>query len=89
MPPITLQKRFRVVFYAALARGDHMVAKAVTLRIGTIWADAKDAVLAGVADLAWGGPMRIQPFAKRWCGGDVRLLLPDRARRGPALSSRG
>jgi NitT/TauT family transport system substrate-binding protein len=64
MSPITLQEPFRAVFYApfyaALARGDYAVeGVAVTLRTGTIPADAKDAVLAGVADLAWGGPMRI------------------------------
>jgi NitT/TauT family transport system substrate-binding protein len=64
MTPITLQEPFRAVFYApfyaALARGDYAAeGVAVTLRTGTIPADAKDAVLAGVADLAWGGPMRI------------------------------
>ncbi|MDB5371711.1 MAG: nitrate/sulfonate/bicarbonate transporter substrate-binding protein [Belnapia sp.] len=62
--PITLQEPFRAVFYApfyaALARGDYAAeGVAVTLRTGTIPANAKDAVLAGVADLAWGGPMRI------------------------------
>ncbi|MFC7473599.1 ABC transporter substrate-binding protein [Dankookia sp. GCM10030260] len=64
MSPITLQEPFRAVFYApfyaALARGDYAAeGVAVTLRTGTIPANAKDAVLAGVADLAWGGPMRI------------------------------
>ena len=64
MTPITLQEPFRAVFYApfyaALARGDYAAeGVAVTLRSGTIPAHAKDAVLAGVADLAWGGPMRI------------------------------
>ena len=64
MTPITLQEPFRAVFYApfyaALARGDYAAeGVAVTLRTGTIPANAKDAVLAGVADLAWGGPMRI------------------------------
>lgn len=62
--PIILQEPFRAVFYApfyaALARGDYAAeGVAVTLRTGTIPADAKDAVLASVADLAWGGPMRI------------------------------
>ena len=64
MSPITLQEPFRAVFYApfyaALARGDYAAeGVAVTLRTGTVPANAKDAVLAGVADLAWGGPMRI------------------------------
>ncbi|MDO9707695.1 ABC transporter substrate-binding protein [Paracraurococcus lichenis] len=64
MTPITLQEPFRAVFYApfyaALARGDYAAeGVAVTLRSGTVPANAKDAVLAGVADLAWGGPMRI------------------------------
>ena len=64
MYPITLQEPFRAVFYApfyaALARGDYAAEGVeVTLRTGTIPANAKDAVLAGVADLAWGGPMRI------------------------------
>ncbi len=62
--PITLQEPFRAVFYApfyaALARGDYAAEGVeVTLRTGTVPADAKDAVLAGLADLAWGGPMRI------------------------------
>jgi len=64
MHPITIQEPFRAVFYApfyaALARGDYAAEGVeVTLRTGTIPANAKDAVLAGVADLAWGGPMRI------------------------------
>ncbi|MCO6414610.1 ABC transporter substrate-binding protein [Siccirubricoccus sp. KC 17139] len=64
MPTITLQEPFRGVFYApfyaALARGDYAAEGVeVVLRSGTIPANAKDAVLAGVADLAWGGPMRI------------------------------
>ncbi|MFZ4405937.1 MAG: ABC transporter substrate-binding protein [Paracraurococcus sp.] len=64
MTPITLQEPFRAVFYApfyaALARGDYAAeGVAVTLRTGSVPANAKDAVLAGVADLAWGGPMRI------------------------------
>ncbi|TDG31234.1 ABC transporter substrate-binding protein [Paracraurococcus ruber] len=64
MTPITLQEPFRAVFYApfyaALARGDYArEGVEVTLREGGIPANAKDAVLAGLADLAWGGPMRI------------------------------
>jgi NitT/TauT family transport system substrate-binding protein len=64
MTPITLQEPFRAVFYApfyaALARGDYAAeGVAVTLRAGAVPANAKDAVLAGVADVAWGGPMRI------------------------------
>ncbi|WP_149538778.1 ABC transporter substrate-binding protein [Siccirubricoccus phaeus] len=64
MPAITLQEPFRGVFYApfyaALARGDYAAEGVeVVLRSGTIPANAKDAVLAGAADLAWGGPMRI------------------------------
>jgi NitT/TauT family transport system substrate-binding protein len=64
MSAITLQEPFRGVFYApfyaALARGDYAAEGVeVVLRTGTIPANAKDAVLAGVADLAWGGPMRI------------------------------
>ena len=64
MTPITLQEPFRAVFYApfyaALARGDYAAEGVdVTLRAGAVPANAKDAVLAGVADVAWGGPMRI------------------------------
>ncbi|MBY0331863.1 MAG: ABC transporter substrate-binding protein [Acetobacteraceae bacterium] len=64
MHPITLQEPFRAVFYApfyaALARGAYAAeGVAVTLRDGTVPSLAKDAVLAGEADLAWGGPMRI------------------------------
>lgn len=64
MHPITIQEPFRAIFYApfyaALARGDYDAEGVeVTLRTGSIPAQAKDAVLAGVADLAWGGPMRI------------------------------
>lgn len=64
MHPITLQEPFRAVFYApfyaALARGDY-AAEGVEVRLlpGTVPSLAKDAVLEGVADLAWGGPMRI------------------------------
>ncbi|MBX9700794.1 MAG: ABC transporter substrate-binding protein [Acetobacteraceae bacterium] len=64
MRPITLQEPFRAVFYAplyaALARGAYAKEGVeVTLRDGTVPSLAKDAVLAGEADLAWGGPMRI------------------------------
>ncbi len=64
LAPVTLQEPFRAVFYApfyaALARGDYAAEGVeVTLRTGTVPAAAKDAVLAGLADLAWGGPMRI------------------------------
>jgi NitT/TauT family transport system substrate-binding protein len=64
MRPITLQEPFRAVFYApfyaALARGAYAAEGVeVTLRDGTVPSLAKDAVLEGEADLAWGGPMRI------------------------------
>ena len=64
MRPITLQEPFRAVFYApfyaALARGAYAEQGVdVTLRDGTVPSVAKDAVLEGEADLAWGGPMRI------------------------------
>jgi NitT/TauT family transport system substrate-binding protein len=64
LAPITLQEPFRAVFYApfyaALARGDYAAEGVeVALRPGDAPAAAKDAVLAGLADLAWGGPMRI------------------------------
>jgi len=64
MHPITLQEPFRAVFYApfyaALARNAY-AAEGVEVRLsaGTVPSLAKDAVLAGEADLAWGGPMRI------------------------------
>jgi NitT/TauT family transport system substrate-binding protein len=64
MHPMTLQEPFRAVFYApfyaALARGDY-AAEGVEVRLlsGNVPAAAKDAVLSGVADLAWGGPMRV------------------------------
>lgn len=64
MHPITLQEPFRAVFYApfyaALARGAY-AEQGVEVRLldGTVPALAKDAVLAGEADLAWGGPMRV------------------------------
>jgi NitT/TauT family transport system substrate-binding protein len=64
MHPITLQEPFRAVFYApfyaALARGAYAAEGVeVRLRDGTEPSLAKDAVLEGEADLAWGGPMRI------------------------------
>lgn len=64
MHPITLQEPFRAVFYApfyaALARGAYAAEGVeVVLRDGTVPSLAKDAVLEGEADLAWGGPMRI------------------------------
>ncbi len=64
MQPITLQEPFRAVFYApfyaALARGAYAAeGVAVTLLDGAAPAAAKDVVLSGAADLAWGGPMRI------------------------------
>jgi NitT/TauT family transport system substrate-binding protein len=64
MHGITLQEPFRAVFYApfyaALARGDYAAeGVAVTLLPGALPAAAKDAVLSGAADLAWGGPMRV------------------------------
>lgn len=64
MSPVTLQEPFRAVFYApfyaALARGDY-AAQGVEVRLtaGAGPAAAKDVVLSGAADLAWGGPMRI------------------------------
>lgn len=64
MHPVTLQEPFRAVFYApfyaALARGDY-AAEGVEVRVlsGTVPSLAKDSVLSGAADLAWGGPMRI------------------------------
>ncbi|MBX6744180.1 MAG: ABC transporter substrate-binding protein, partial [Acetobacteraceae bacterium] len=64
MPPVTLQEPFRAVFYApfyaALARGAY-AAEGVEVRLlsGAVPSLAKDSVLSGTADLAWGGPMRI------------------------------
>jgi len=64
MSPVTLQEPFRAVFYApfyaALARGDY-AAQGVEVRLlsGVVPSAAKDSVLSGTADLAWGGPMRI------------------------------
>ena len=64
MHDITIQEPFRALFYApfyaALARGDYAAeGVAVTLRAGSVPSLAKDAVLEGEADLAWGGPMRL------------------------------
>ena len=64
MRPIRLQETFRAVFYvpfyAALARGAYAAEGVeVTLLDGSEPAHAKDAVLEGRAELAWGGPMRI------------------------------
>lgn len=64
MPPLTLQEPFRAVFYApfyaAIARGDYAAQGVeVELMAGTGPAAAKDVVLSGAADFAWGGPMRI------------------------------
>lgn len=64
MRPIRLQETFRAVFYvpfyAALARGAHAAeGVAVTLLDGAEPARAKDAVLEGRAEVAWGGPMRL------------------------------
>ena len=64
MHDITIQEPFRAIFYApfyaALARGDYAAeGVAVTLRSGTVPSVAKDSVLEGLADLAWGGPMRL------------------------------
>lgn len=61
---VTLQEPFRALFYApfyaALARGDYAAqGVAVTLLSGTVPSLAKDSVLDGTADLAWGGPMRL------------------------------
>jgi NitT/TauT family transport system substrate-binding protein len=51
---------FYAPFYAALARGDY-AAQGVDVRLlsGTVPSLAKDSVLDGTADLAWGGPMRL------------------------------
>lgn len=61
---IALQEPFRALFYApfyaALARGDY-AAQGVEVRLlpGAAPSLAKDSVLDGTADLAWGGPMRL------------------------------
>ncbi|MDI3308813.1 MAG: ABC transporter substrate-binding protein [Acetobacteraceae bacterium] len=60
MPPVALQEPFRAVFYApfyaALARGAY-AAEGVEVRLlsGAMPSLAKDSVLSGTADLAWGG----------------------------------
>ena len=64
MHHVTLQEPFRALFYApfyaALARGDYAGAGVeVKLLSGTVPSLAKDSVLDGTADLAWGGPMRL------------------------------
>ena len=64
MRPIRLQETFRAVFYvpfyAALARGAYAAEGVdVTLLDGGEPARAKDAVLEGRAEIAWGGPMRL------------------------------
>jgi NitT/TauT family transport system substrate-binding protein len=64
MHPITLQEPFRALFYApfyaALARGAYAAEGVeVRLRSGAVPSLAKDAVLEGEADIAWGGPMRL------------------------------
>ncbi len=64
MRPMRLQEPFRAVFYApfycALARGDY-AAEGVEVQLlpGEVPSLAKDAVLEGRAELAWGGPMRV------------------------------
>lgn len=64
MHEITLQEPFRALFYApfyaALARGAYEEQGVkVQLLSGTVPSLAKDSVLDGSADLAWGGPMRL------------------------------
>ena len=64
MHQIALQEPFRALFYApfyaALARGDYAAAGVeVRLLSGNVPSLAKDSVLDGTADLAWGGPMRL------------------------------
>lgn len=64
MHQVTLQEPFRALFYApfyaALARGAY-ADQGVEVRLlpGSVPSLAKDSVLEGVADLAWGGPMRL------------------------------
>jgi NitT/TauT family transport system substrate-binding protein len=64
MQPITVQESFRALFYApfyaALARGDYAT-EGVEVRLldGHVPSAAKDTVLSGQADVAWGGPMRL------------------------------
>jgi NitT/TauT family transport system substrate-binding protein len=64
MRPIRLQETFRAVFYvpfyAAILRGAYAAEGVeVTLLDGSEPAHAKDAVLQGRAEVAWGGPMRM------------------------------
>ncbi|MCA3281690.1 MAG: ABC transporter substrate-binding protein [Roseomonas sp.] len=64
MYQLKVQEPFRALFYApfyaALARGDYAVEGVeVTLLPGAVPSLAKDSVLDGTADLAWGGPMRL------------------------------
>jgi NitT/TauT family transport system substrate-binding protein len=64
MHAVKLQEPFRALFYApfyaALARGAYEAeGVAVELLSGTVPSLAKDSVLDGAADLAWGGPMRL------------------------------
>lgn len=64
MHAVKLQEPFRALFYApfyaALARGAYEAeGVAVELLSGTVPSLAKDSVLDGTADLAWGGPMRL------------------------------
>jgi NitT/TauT family transport system substrate-binding protein len=61
---VALQEPFRALFYApfyaALARGDYAAQGVeVALLPGAAPTLAKDSVLDGTADLAWGGPMRL------------------------------
>ena len=61
---LKVQEPFRALFYApfyaALARGDYATEGVeVTLLPGAVPSLAKDSVLDGTADLAWGGPMRL------------------------------
>ena len=61
---LKVQEPFRALFYApfyaALARGDYAAEGVeVTLLPGAVPSLAKDSVLDGTADLAWGGPMRL------------------------------
>ena len=64
MHQLKVQEPFRALFYApfyaALARGDYAAEGVeVTLLPGAVPSLAKDSVLDGTADLAWGGPMRL------------------------------
>ncbi|MES2710650.1 MAG: ABC transporter substrate-binding protein [Pseudomonadota bacterium] len=79
MHDIILQEPFRALFYApfyaALARGDYAAeGVAVTLRSGLVPSLAKDAVLEGEADLAWGGPMRLFLAHDKDRGSPLRLF---------------